>query len=71
MIRLFSFLALTAVSTPAFAHAGSHEHLTGWAAAVQHLVSSPFHGAMLLAGAACAAFVLSKLQKGVRKASRR
>jgi hypothetical protein len=54
---------LAASSLPAFAHAGAHDDLGSIASAMAHLLESPFHVALVLAGlgaAVAAGLVLSR-----------
>lgn len=44
-------------TTPAVAHPGAHDHLTGWDSAGNHLLSSPFH--QVLVAAAIGGLVLA------------
>ena len=54
MKTLLTATALILAPTIASAHPGQHDEITGWDAAVQHLLGSPFHLA-LVAGAIMAA----------------
>ncbi len=68
MKTILSTAAFTALATPAFAHAGHHE-FAGWQQAVAHLVESPFHVALLVAGTAgfCALLGYARLRKNGQK----
>jgi len=45
---------LAAATVPASAHPGAHEQITTLPSALGHLLGSPFHAALLLAGVALA-----------------
>lgn len=59
----FSVFALVsfALSSPALAHAGDHQHFD-LLAALKHLVSEPFHVALVVAAVA-AAFLVMRLRR--------
>lgn len=70
MKRLMTTAALTALATPALAHPGDHHEVSGWAEAVQHLLGSPFHLA-LVAGAIVLGFGVLKVRGSRRQVKKR
>jgi len=67
MKHLIITAALTAFASPALAHPGDHHEVSGWSSAVQHLLGSPFHLA-LVAGAIVLGFGVLKLRASKRQA---
>jgi hypothetical protein len=49
MKQLVTTSLLAVASTPALAHPGAHDHLTGLENAGAHLLGSPFHQLMVVA----------------------
>ncbi|WP_417709328.1 hypothetical protein [Roseibium aggregatum] len=49
MKQLVMTSLLAVASTPALAHPGEHDHLTGLESAGEHLLGSPFHQLMFVA----------------------
>ncbi|MEO1112366.1 MAG: hypothetical protein AAFY05_08540 [Pseudomonadota bacterium] len=70
MKHLITTAALTALASPALAHPGDHHDVSGWSEAVQHLLSSPFHLA-LVAGAIVLGFGLLRVRAAKRQAGKR
>ena len=66
MNRIILACLFTAISAPALAHPGEHHDVSGWSEAVQHLVTSPFHVA-LLAGSLAAGFGFFRLVRNLKK----
>jgi len=54
MKRVFVGTLLAIAPVPAFAHPGDHHAFADWQSAVQHLLGSPFHAALLLGATALA-----------------
>ena len=70
MKQLLMTSILVLASTPAFAHPGAHDHLTGWQSAGEHLLGSPFHQLLLVvavSGVVLAVSLVRKSKKTTRK----
>ncbi|WP_306144001.1 hypothetical protein [Roseibium sp. MMSF_3412] len=69
MKHLVTATALSLIASPALAHPGDHHEVSGWSEAVQHLLSSPFHLA-LVAGAIVLGFGLLKVRSSRRRSQK-
>jgi hypothetical protein len=69
MKQLVMTSLLAVASTPALAHTGEHDHLTGLESAGEHLLGSPFHQLMFVAaiGALVLIFTLVRQSRKARK----
>jgi len=63
MKQLLVVLALLAASPPALAHAGDHHHFDLWAA-LSHLLTQPFHVAMIVAAVGAGVFLAARYRRG-------
>ncbi|WP_269582103.1 hypothetical protein [Roseibium sp. Sym1] len=70
MKPFLTLIFLAASSLPAFAHAGAHDDLGGIASAMAHLLGSPFHVALVLAGLGAAVAAGLVLRRSRATASR-
>ncbi|MGX1496970.1 hypothetical protein ACSSV1_002006 [Labrenzia sp. MBR-25] len=69
MKQLVMTSLLAVATTPALAHPGEHDHLTGLESAGEHLLGSPFHQLMFVAAIGGLVLIFS-LVRQARKAKK-